>query len=313
MDHFKLVILSENGKMPRQIRIPKFLIKILLPFGITLIVSSFLIINEYLELRKVKLQFNQINSENNGLKGEARLLIKNLQEVKQSLEKVQNYSIKLQELTNINYSIVSEHTGIGPLSNSEYKIKLEQDAKTQSNTFIPLGIDLDKLSFKPAFEQLKELDQSANTNSVKLQQLLSNLSQKKSLLSAIPSVSPVNGWITSDFGERISPFTGSHGPHKGVDLASPIGTPIRAPADGVVIFSGLKEGYGNFIMIAHSSGIVSRYGHNSQNLVQPGQKILRGDQIGTVGMTGQTTGPHLHYEVLVNGVNVNPKKFILNF
>jgi murein DD-endopeptidase MepM/ murein hydrolase activator NlpD len=98
----------------------------------------------------------------------------------------------------------------------------------------------------------------------------------------------------------------------GIDVAAPVGTPIVAPADGVVIFTGAKQGFGNFIMIAHGYGVVTRYGHNHQNMVQPGQKVTRGEQIGTVGNSGRTTGPHLHYEVLVNGHNENPKKFILD-
>jgi murein DD-endopeptidase MepM/ murein hydrolase activator NlpD len=74
----------------------------------------------------------------------------------------------------------------------------------------------------------------------------------------------------------------------------------------------LKDGFGNFIMIAHGFGVVSRYGHNAENLVQPGQKISRGEQIATVGMSGRTTGPHCHYEVILNGNAVDPRKFILN-
>lgn len=89
-------------------------------------------------------------------------------------------------------------------------------------------------------------------------------------------------------------------------------TPIVAPGDGVVIFTGRKSGFGNFIMIAHGYGIISRYGHIAQSLVSPGQKVTRGQQIATVGMTGRTTGPHLHYEILANGSAINPRKFILD-
>ncbi len=83
-------------------------------------------------------------------------------------------------------------------------------------------------------------------------------------------------------------------------------------ADGVVVFSGMKEGFGNFVMIAHGYGIVTGYGHNAQNLVITGQVIKRGEQLSTVGQTGRTTGPHLHYEIWVNGRVVDPKRFILN-
>jgi murein DD-endopeptidase MepM/ murein hydrolase activator NlpD len=145
-----------------------------------------------------------------------------------------------------------------------------------------------------------------------LKRLLSTLSQKKALLASLPSISPVRGWITSDFGKRVSPFTGEVSMHKGIDIASPVGTPIYAPADGVVIYSGPKAGFGNFIMIAHYGyGAVTRYGHNSQNMVQAGQSVKRGEQIASVGISGRTTGPHVHYEVWVNGQAVNPKKFIL--
>src|SRR6185312_3091128 len=152
----------------------------------------------------------------------------------------------------------------------------------------------------------------ANDHALELQRLLSTLSQQKSLLSSIPSVAPVDGWITSGYGIRVSPFTGERTMHSGLDIAAPVGTPILAPADGVVIFTGAKAGYGNFIMIAHGYGVVTRYGHNHQNMVQPGQKIARGEQIATVGDSGRTTGPHVHYEIVVNGKTNDPKKFILD-
>ena len=107
-------------------------------------------------------------------------------------------------------------------------------------------------------------------------------------------------------------FTGKKSFHKGLDIAASVGTPIYAPASGVVVFSGKKSGFGNFVMIAHSShGIVTSYGHNSENLVRVGQAVVRGEQIANVGNTGNSTGSHLHYEVHVNGRAVNPLKFII--
>jgi murein DD-endopeptidase MepM/ murein hydrolase activator NlpD len=171
---------------------------------------------------------------------------------------------------------------------------------------------MDNLVFRPVFDRLNSIGQDANNHAFELQHLLSTLSQQKALLSSIPTFSPVDGWITSGFGRRVSPFTGEKGVHQGIDIAAPIGTPILAPADGVVIFTGAKDGFGNFIMIAHGYGVVTRYGHNLQNMVQPGQKVSRGEQIATVGMTGRTTGPHCHYEIVVNGKTENPQKFILD-
>ncbi len=312
MKKMRIVIIPEGAHEARQFHIPTYFIK----FGMILILAgasalTFLLL-DYLDLLDVKTTYERIARENDGMKGEARLLMANLDQVKASLEKVETYSVKLQDLTNLQFKNFSKQTGIGPLTDDEYKKHIDHQIATETQTYLPAGIHLEKLTFRPVFDRLSELEHSANKNSIKLQQLLSELGEKKSLLSSIPSMAPVNGWLTSSFGARVSPFTGEKGGHQGIDLASPIGTPIAAPGDGVVIFSGAKEGFGNFIMIAHGNGIVSRFGHNAENMVQPGQKVKRGDQIGTVGMTGRTTGPHLHYEILVDGVNVNPKRFILN-
>jgi murein DD-endopeptidase MepM/ murein hydrolase activator NlpD len=266
---------------------------------------------DYLSLRNARQTLSQTQSENQGLKGEARVLSRNLEDVRNSLQRVRDYTAKLGELTQAKVQVLKKETGIGPLTDEEHKIQQRVAAGTQS--FIPAGLNLDKLVFRPLFGQMRTLEDEANQQALALQQLLSTLSQQKTLLASIPSITPVNGWITSGFGHRVSPFTGEKSMHRGLDIAAPVGTPITAPASGVVIFSGTKDGFGNFIMIAHGYGIVTAYGHNHQNMVTVGQQITRGDAIATVGMSGRTTGPHLHYEIIVDGNPDNPKKFILDF
>lgn len=311
MKFVRIVLIPDGATRTRQFRIPDNSFKVLsgLSLFMTCILTYFTI--DYFKLAKIRAKYDVVVAENEGLKGEARLLFANLEEVKQSLRRVQDYSSKLTEITNFQVKKMSKKTGIGPLTPAEMKRAEVSDRKVEAS-YLPLGIDLDQLVFRPVFDRLNAVKYTANTNAIRLQKLLSNLSKKKSLLSTIPSLSPVNGWVASGFGSRISPFTGRRGIHNGIDVASPVGTPIIAPADGVVIFSGAKAGFGNFIMLAHGNGVVSRYGHNAQNMVQPGQRVQRGEQIATVGMTGRTTGPHLHYEVLVNGRNVNPIKFMLD-
>jgi murein DD-endopeptidase MepM/ murein hydrolase activator NlpD len=133
-----------------------------------------------------------------------------------------------------------------------------------------------------------------------------------SSMSSIPSIYPVEGWIASDYGHRISPLTNKSEFHSGLDIAAAIGDPIHATADGVVLVAGNDSGLGKYIIIAHGHGIVTRYAHNTKNLVIAGQKVKQGDLIGTVGRSGKVTGAHCHYEVLVNGKFVNPKKFIIS-
>ena len=125
-----------------------------------------------------------------------------------------------------------------------------------------------------------------------------------------PSLWPVEGNITSSFGERVDPFNGEGAFHSGLDISVPYGTPIHAAADGVVVFADIMNGYGNLIELDHGHGISTRYGHLSGFAITAGQHVRRGQVIGYVGATGRATSPHLHYEVRVQNVPVNPHKYL---
>lgn len=125
-----------------------------------------------------------------------------------------------------------------------------------------------------------------------------------------PNLWPVEGQITGSFGERIDPFNGEGAFHSGVDIGSRFGTPVVAPADGIVTVTETMGGYGKTIMVDHGNGISTRYGHLSGYAVTVGQRVSRGDVIGYVGESGRSTGPHLHYEVRINNVPVNPYKYL---
>ena len=118
------------------------------------------------------------------------------------------------------------------------------------------------------------------------------------------------GWMSSRFGRRSDPFTGRVAWHKGVDFAGKEGTPIIATGSGVVTFSGVKSGYGKMVELNHGNGITTRYGHALELLVEPGEIVRTGDVIAKVGNSGRSTGPHVHYEVLKNGAQVNPQPYI---
>lgn len=128
--------------------------------------------------------------------------------------------------------------------------------------------------------------------------------------NSAPNLWPVEGQVTGSFGERIDPFNGEGAFHSGVDISSAYGTPIIAPADGVVTFADFMGGYGKALMVDHGHGISTRYGHLSGFAVTPGQHVHRGDVIGYVGLSGRSTGPHLHYEVRINDTPVNPYKYL---
>ena len=128
--------------------------------------------------------------------------------------------------------------------------------------------------------------------------------------NAAPNLWPVEGPITGSFGERIDPFNGEGAFHSGVDIGSAYGAPVVAPADGIVIFADFMGGYGRAIVLDHGHSISTRYGHLANFAVAVGQQIHRGDVIGYVGLSGRSTGPHLHYEVRLNDTPVNPHKYL---
>lgn len=129
-------------------------------------------------------------------------------------------------------------------------------------------------------------------------------------MAEAPNLWPVEGRITGAFGEREDPFNGEGAFHRGIDISTGFGTPVHAPADGVVTFANQENGYGRLIQIEHAQGITTRYGHLSSFAVNEGQHVTRGQIIGYVGMSGRSTGPHLHYEVWVHNSPVNPYKFL---
>lgn len=162
------------------------------------------------------------------------------------------------------------------------------------------------------YTDLERLEREVALREESLQALTAYLTEQKDRLAATPSIWPTQGYVSSKFGPRTSPFTGQRQQHSGIDIATPAGTPIRAPADGVVTFAGTLAGYGRAIVLTHGFGFKTFYGHNSQNLVTKGQRVHRGDVIGHVGNSGYSTGSHLHYEVLVKDAPVNPLKYILD-
>lgn len=137
------------------------------------------------------------------------------------------------------------------------------------------------------------------------------LVSKADQLRHTPSIWPVNGIFVSDFGGRVDPFTGAVRYHRGIDISAWTGTSILAPADGVVSFCGWSGGWGLNLVVKHSDRISTRYAHCSSIDVAVGQEVQRGDLIAKVGSTGRSVGPHLHYEVLENGVQIDPEEFII--
>jgi murein DD-endopeptidase MepM/ murein hydrolase activator NlpD len=167
------------------------------------------------------------------------------------------------------------------------------------------------LSLEELQAALSELDQVAGSRVDVLTVIESRLLDQKIRTMMIPTQRPVvTGQVGSPFGWRIDPFTGHQALHTGLDFASNVGTPITAAAGGVVITQQLHPEYGNMVEIDHGNGLVTRYAHASKVFVHRGDLVKRGQKLAEVGTTGRSTGPHLHFEVLVGGVPQDPQKFL---
>ena len=155
-------------------------------------------------------------------------------------------------------------------------------------------------------ELISQIDQKTQD----FQDLITKVSTRLDYLDSIPSDYPVYGTITSLFGRRKSPFGSGTEFHPGMDISVPTGTPVKAAGKGRVTYAGWLSGYGKVVIIDHGYGIQSVYGHNSEILVKVGQSVKRGDIIAKSGNTGRSTGPHVHFEVRVNGNPVDPMKYL---
>jgi len=159
---------------------------------------------------------------------------------------------------------------------------------------------------------LDQLASEVETERSIQKELAKFLIERRSLLASTPSIWPVRGWVTSGFGYRASPFTGKRQFHAGLDISTRSGTAVVAPADGLVTFAGREGGYGRMLVITHGYGLVTRYAHLKAFKVKTGEKVQRGQTVAMVGSSGRSSGPHLHYEVLMSGVATNPRYYILD-
>lgn len=252
--------------------------------GLLLVVGGFL--TDYALITLDQRELSHLQVENLAQKTQIRDLSASLDSVQQELLVLAQNDAKVRVLANLTKPQTDGLSGIGgPLDNDSGTEYPELQQKIDQ---IRAAIDLRRKSQ----EEVQGI-----------------LNDQRSLLAAKPQGVPVRGWTTSNFGMRRSPFTGKRSMHDGLDIAARTGTPVYATADGIVSRVVTDPGYGKLVVIEHGYGYRTYYGHNSKIFVKVGQRITRGDKIAAVGNTGRSTGSHVHYEVRLNGVPLNPKKF----
>lgn len=201
----------------------------------------------------------------------------------------------------------SPQQATSPNSNeAKTRIEVEDSAELYSEDILRLQPQ----QLPAAFTQIETLGRELQRS---LGETLEYFYDAQTLLLNTPSVRPVRtAWLSSSYGKRRDPMNGRWVMHKGLDIAGRMGTIIYAPADGIVIWTGRRGGYGITVVIDHGFGIQTHYAHLSDFLVSPGEHINRGDPIAKMGSTGKSTGPHLHYEVRSYGQPLDPRRFILD-
>lgn len=246
-----------------------------------------------------------LRAENESLRARVAGLDRRLEEIDGVVERVKTLDSKLRTLTMV--SDPERHLAMGPVGERELAPPAREDPTLRADL---LGsgtrsVKLVQTRIAGTSEDLETTEKSVGT-------LAAFLEDQRAILSSTPSRAPARGFVSSTFGMRVDPFTGLAQLHGGIDFSANIGAPVSATADGVVIFSGTDPSYGKMIKLDHGSGLVTQYAHMSKLNVRLGEQVRRGALIGAVGNTGRSTGPHLHYEVRVNGVPVDPRRYLLD-
>ena len=242
----------------------------------------------------------RLRDENLELRAELSEISERMAYVTATLERVERFDQKLRAITQL--SDPQRNLAMGPTAAL---------ALTTAPGYSTLG-PRPELSSRQLRSEVEARSDLVSAKEQSLQQLQDYFEDQKSVLASVPSMWPARGWVTSDFGSRVDPYSNEQVMHAGIDIAGTPGKEIVAPADGIVVFAGWEGAYGNIVVIDHGYGVKTRFGHLSAAKVKAGVKVRRGELIAALGNTGRSTGPHLHYEVRVNGLAHNPRKFIVD-
>ena len=302
-----LIAFSNTGHRIKQITVSVTTILSCALFATAVLLAGGWVLYDYSNLRRQVADshhMTQVVGEQQGEISQQRLQLqafaREIDALKENLVRLDQFEKKIRVIANLEADSADENLfGVGGAAPEDLDPQLKPTERHET-------------LIRQMHAQIGELDTASLRKENRFNALLEKLEGQRSLLASTPALRPAEGWITSRFGYRQSPFTGRKEFHKGYDIANRKGTAIMATADGVVSFVGKKGGMGNVIVIDHGHGMLTRYAHLSKSLKKRGEKVKRGDIIAQMGSSGRSTGPHLHYEVRLNGVAVDPGKYMLN-
>jgi len=296
---FTLIVVSDHSQAVRKFRLPR---RWLMNGGYAaaaLGVIGLVSVIHYFTLLGASGENLVLKEENNQLRAQMQLVQEKVAHITATLDRVERFDAKLRTAVS-QLQDPERNLAIGPVGAPE------PDASS-----IPGPAPAAQAPLTALPGRLASLEGDASRQEASLRQLQEYFDDQRALLASTPTIWPVHGWSTSEFGVRSDPWAHDRSMHEGLDIASPHGQPVAAPSDGTAVFVGTEGGYGKVLVIDHGYGVKTRYGHLSEIFVHLGDRIQRGEKVAAVGNTGRSTGPHLHYEVRVNGIPQNPRKFIL--
>ncbi len=290
------MFLPDGGRTIRQFKIPKVLVHFFILFSLSALVFITCTFIQYCKFPERK----KMIQENEQRAAQLAALTDKIDQINTKLVELKKFDNKLKVMVDLE-----------PGDNDTQFLGMGGPDLTLIDSSNAIE-DAHKRLTRLMHQSLDNLEDEIAVQTQEKAQLYEFLEGQKSMLACTPSIWPAQGWATSGFGNRISPFTNQKEFHEGLDISARTGIEIIAPADGIISEIGKTYGFGNLMIISHGYGIKTIYGHLSKTLVKKGQSIKRGDKIALIGNSGRTTGPHLHYEIQLNGVPVNPQNYILN-
>ncbi|HRS88262.1 MAG TPA: M23 family metallopeptidase [Smithellaceae bacterium] len=295
---FTLMIIPRSSSTVKKITIPTYFARSLGLFFFVAFVVFLYFIYDYASIKRDKAELQRLRVETKEQARQVKDLALKVDEFADRMEELRQFDKKIRILAS--YQTARDKKmplGIGGAVSSDVRLKELLDSDNQK-----IVAEMRR--------NLSAMNEDANYREQSFNELLSFLREQKSILAATPSLWPVRGWVTSEFGMRESPFSSGVEFHNGIDIATRYGKEIIAPADGLVVEASNRAADGNYIKIDHGHGYATLYCHLSKFAVKEGMRVKRGDVIAYVGDTGRSTGSHLHYTVLVNNVSVNPRRYL---
>ena len=291
-----LMVVPDSNGISRQVSLPVYLIWSSVAGVIGLIFASFFLSAQFFSDRVAESELEALRAENIEIQEQYEELRWYISEVENRYDVLVEKETKIRSLFDLpEIPIEERQLGIGgPSSPAFSNLTIAQQTAAVSESSVDRLLKLSEFELN------------------KYSEVENSLEKFQTRLRHTPSIWPTTGWTSRGFGMKHDPFTGMKQFHRGIDVASRMGTPVIATADGRIKMAGKNGGMGKTIVIDHGYGFVSRYAHLSKYEVKRGQRVKRGDVIALMGSTGYSTGPHLHYEVIRNGKSINPFQYILN-